>query len=128
MNYEFREDKQTIRNFMQKHYSDERLTMLLAHAQDGKLRFYSCCCLAMTPFVNHGLIEGWCDEPGKCGKYEYFQVTVSRAFNRIGWHRSDDADRTRRRILIPMIRAEMKRREVLKSQTFTDESLTKLYV
>lgn len=36
-------------------YTDERLAMLLAHAQDGKLEFASCCCLVGIPTADHAL-------------------------------------------------------------------------
>jgi hypothetical protein len=44
MNQDLRQWKQALRAFMQQHYTDERLAMLLAHAESGKLSFTSCCC------------------------------------------------------------------------------------
>lgn len=45
--------KKPIREFMQKHYTDERLAQLLAHAQDGKLSYWSCCCFIGIPTAVH---------------------------------------------------------------------------
>jgi hypothetical protein len=110
-----REIKAVIREFMRRAYTDERLAMLLAHAQEGRLRHDSCCCLASLPFVKHTLISGWCRNPPECAQDEQYEVGVSYAFNRlIDFSRTGDDDTdnaARRRILIPMIRAEMQRRD-----------------
>ena len=47
--------KLEIREFMRKHYTDERLAMLLAHARDGKLNFSSCCCFIGIATADHAL-------------------------------------------------------------------------
>ena len=39
MNQQLKEAKQTIRQFLQEHYSNEKLCALLAHAQSGRLAF-----------------------------------------------------------------------------------------
>jgi hypothetical protein len=109
-NQEFKARKAAIRAFFV-HYTDERLAMLLAHAQEGKLRHESCCCFAMAHTVTHGLIEGYCDDPGTCGPYDSYQFEASWNFNRLAKSSDDDADAKRRRILIPMIRAELRRRD-----------------
>jgi hypothetical protein len=55
---------EAIKNFMQDHYTDERLAELLAHAQDGKLAFMSCCCFIGIPIADHALqgdsAMDWC--------------------------------------------------------------------
>lgn len=55
--------KQHIRAFMQAHYTDERLAMLLAHARDGKLSYISCCCFIGIANADHAL-RGRSDEGG----------------------------------------------------------------
>lgn len=55
MNQELRENKQICRAFLQEHYTDERLAMLLAHAEDGKLSYFSCCCFIGTATSDHAL-------------------------------------------------------------------------
>ncbi len=109
------EYKRDIRAFMQAHYTDERLAQLLAHAQDGKLAFDSCCCFIGIATADHplrgqaaaGMILEYLTEP-------HYRAT--RQLN--GWHEAEMAflglgilnNQRRIRILIPMIRAEMKRR------------------
>ncbi len=55
----FKETKQIIRDFMKTNYSDERLAMLLAHAQSGKLAFNSCCCFVGVSTAQHALTSRW---------------------------------------------------------------------
>lgn len=106
-------------------YTDERLAMLLAHAQDGKLAFYSCCCLIGIPTADHPL----CSEMEK----PYHSIAARRtlpnaeaaegAFARLGVDaraadQSDEADDQRARTkLIPLIEAEMERRQRLNEPT-----------
>lgn len=121
MNQNFRGYKQEIRSFMQDNYTDSRLAELLAHAQDGKLAFESCCCFIGVCTADHELHgEGssssdhyivakdldkpryypGSDYPAYMGRaeYAYFQLAYKD-------------DTKRQRILVPMIRAEMKRRD-----------------
>jgi hypothetical protein len=121
MKQEFRERKQAIRNFMAAHYTDERLAMLLAHAQEGRLAFDSCCCFIGVPSAPHALASvGERAEPEPLHHRVYGNPLpgaseAEQAFNELGgafWiERIRDA--RRRRILIPMIKAEMKRRAQL---------------
>jgi hypothetical protein len=115
------ERKQHIRAFMQAHYTDERLAQLLAHAQDGKLAYLSCCCLIGVRSAKHALQgrnNDWNTYSGH-GKMSDTAVPGSGlASNAYAWLCGpiyDDAKR--RRILIPMIRAEMKRRAALAAQS-----------
>jgi hypothetical protein len=111
--------KKSIRAFMQAHYTDERLAQLLCHARDGKLVFWSCCCFIGIPTADHAI--GSCEEhPGLVEHYKLARTLrganeAERAFmNLMGQQRWIDEGNSRRRLLIPMIRAEMKRREKLR--------------
>lgn len=131
----FRERKQAIRGFMQAHYTDARLAELLAHAQDGKLNYVSCCCFIGCATADHALQAGY-------GTFNPMLSTghVGRARKLTGADAAEDAFRgiaitvsnredTRRRILIPMIRAEMKRRATLRGlfeDVFVDQTLAEV--
>ena len=52
--------EQIIANFLRRPedggaYTDHQLAALLAHAEDGKLVHYSCCCLIGIPTADHAL-------------------------------------------------------------------------
>lgn len=107
-----RERKNAIRGFMREHYTDERLAQLLAHAQDGKLTFWSCCCFIGIVTADHRL----------CGSLmqrilaDPDHYLVARRLN--GAYGAEKAfaalphDKLSRiRLLIPIIRAEMRRRD-----------------
>jgi hypothetical protein len=115
MNAEHRARKQAIRAFFI-HYTDERLAMLLAHAQEGKLRHYSCCCFAGIANIQHGLTAGFC--ANSASDPEYLDGGYAASFSYCALANfprfiCEDtvADAKRRRILIPMIRAEQRLRE-----------------
>lgn len=102
-----KEAKTHLRAFMRRHYTDERLAMLLAHAQEGKLHYYSCCCFVGIPTADHALqdtlyashhyLGAVMGLPGAViAQYAFYVLAV------------DDVGR--RRILIPIIKAEMRRR------------------
>ena len=131
-----KQNKQAIREFMQDHYTDERLAMLLAHAQDGKLAYGSCCCFIGIPTVDHPALVG-----------HGFPITLHAAKARLQWPLTAPAaefaffqlapgleshhvasDAKRRRILIPMIRAEMRRRERLALRATLKEELEECFV
>lgn len=108
----FREAKGHIRAYLQSAYSDEKLCALLCHARDGKLVFHSCCCLAGVADANHNL-RGYEDREWG-GHVTIFGMdknkwAVSESYEVIA---PDDA--RRRRILIPMILAEVRRRDRLR--------------
>jgi hypothetical protein len=108
-----KETKNQIRRFMQNYYTDERLSQLLAHAQDGKLAYVSCCCFIGIPTATHELRgQHYMGDVEERSHYDLMAAipeaqAAERAFLELarGHH-----DVERRRILIPMIRAEMKRR------------------
>ena len=119
MNLERKQDKRIIREFLRGYYSDEKLAMLLAHAQSGRLAYFSCCCLVGFPYGDHSA-EGF-----NARSPTRHPITVSKtaegraadaAFYSLGLlgkitEMRDELDSVRRRRLIPMIKAEMKRRE-----------------
>lgn len=116
--------KQVIRNFMRTNYTDERLAMLLAHAKDGKLGFFSCCCFVGVSSATHALRSDINRDLGTHGPLFVSidgGIEASNAYGCLWKHanRRDDyaKDAERRRILIPMIRAEMKRRDSLATST-----------
>lgn len=121
MNLEFRQHKQAIRSFMQLHYSDERLAQLLAHAQSGRLKYSSCCCFVGVATADHTLRtapfffgfrhlnRAWKLVGGRKADHSYFLLDYKRRW----WH--PPSDDKRRRILIPMIRAEIRRRDQFKT-------------
>lgn len=111
--------KKHIRAFMRNHYTDERLAQLLCHARDGKLAYFSCCCFIGIATADHAL-EG--NIGGAYSESEHY-LTAAHLDGALDADRSycwlanvspnnwtQPSDEVRRRILIPMIRAEMKRR------------------
>jgi hypothetical protein len=114
-----RENKQAIRKFMRENYTDERLAMLLAHAQSGRLAFDSCCCFIGIPSAPHALAgagERAQPEPLHHRIYGNKLPDGSRAewaYAELGGPSCHEPTRdiVRRRKIIPMIRAEMRRRE-----------------
>lgn len=113
--------KAAIRYFLQCNYSDERLAMLLAHAQSGRLAYNSCCCFVGVATANHGALASK-------GTPEYGMdlghlsdalalpggVNAELAYRYFGGF--DSSDEVRRRRLIPMIRAEIWRRDRMAQQ------------
>ena len=127
-------------------YTDERLAALLAHAEDGKLSFGSCCCLIGIPTADHALrghtsdFENYLDPHYFVSKYGLpgFSAAVLDAkalpgieavetaflnLSRLapGRRRSPEEDVERRAKLIPLIKAEMRRRESLRAQAEVSE-------
>lgn len=107
------ESKAAIHSFMRENYTDERLAWLLAHAEEGKLAYMSCCCFIGIVTADHALrgYSIW----GAGGNTHYHKALVlpgareaDVAFALLG--KGYNGDAARRRILIPMIRAEMRRR------------------
>lgn len=125
--------KQTIRGFIRQQYTDERLAQILAHAQDGKLNYSSCCCLIGIVTADHAL-----ESRDRCETLNYntgdhfdkaYAIPNSReaeqAFRDIAPQTPEqpyDRNALRRRIVIPMVRAEMKRRSKLAEVSVETES------
>ena len=114
--------KAYIRYFLQRNYSDERLAMLLAHAQSGRLVYESCCCFIGVATANHGALAG----EGEMRHMNHLSdalalpgaVNAELAYRYLPGLTTGqlEADEIRRRRLIPMIRAEIWRRDQLAQQ------------
>lgn len=136
--------KNHIRQFMQSHYSDERLAWLLAHARSGKLVYHSCCCFVGIVNADHALLArggGIVGDhllrarylPGaveaEAAYYKLFLIGLRRKWNETGKVMLMDErcyDTLRRRILIPMVKAEMRRRSRTREAVPTDAPATEL--
>jgi hypothetical protein len=110
------ERKQALRAFMQMHYTDEKLAALLAHARDGKLMYWSCCCFIGLHNAPHAYASSMLS-----GESQHFSIAYSlkggeEANTAYAQLSKNDSDTERRRILIPIIRAEMWRREYARRQ------------
>lgn len=105
-------------------YSDEKLAALLAHAEDGKLSYWSCCCLEGIPAAAHALYV----RDGFCGQHSVGNSDISGDFQNLGRKRDDgtitldevEADELRRKRLIPLIHAEMALREKERQTKFPE--------
>lgn len=114
-------ETENIVKFLQTAYSDERLAALLAHAQDGKLAFYSCCCMAGGATADHplkGTIREYAEQPHYVRAMELpFAYEAEREFCFLAddtCTSSEQADAMRRVKIQPLIIAEQERREKLK--------------
>jgi hypothetical protein len=116
-------NEQTLSNFMRLHYSDIALAALLAHAEDGKLFFDSCCCFIGIPLAiaAGAVLHGRCGAEDDCNGPQW----ANRA--RLAMPSADAAedaflelgvfDDRRRELIIPLIHAEMERRERSRSES-----------
>jgi hypothetical protein len=112
--------KKAIRAFFP-NYTTERLAAYLAHAQDGKVFYTSCCCFVGGATADHAL-QGRCDT----NDYTHYRAAkllpgadrAEAAFFDLGrpqykYPIAPDSlkdDFQRRRVLIPMMKAELRRR------------------
>ena len=124
MNQLLQDAKRAIRSFWP-NYSDERLAWLLAHARSSKLSYFSCCCLIGVATADHALQDEY-DKHGdhiELARGLTFAHEAEDGFNLLGtsglpFDSPDyNNDSVRRRRLIPMIKAEMKRREMLSTSS-----------
>jgi len=120
MNNRLGELKKGIRAFFP-NYTTERLAAYLAHAQDGKVFYSSCCCFVGGATADHAL-RGRCDT-NDYGHYQaarnlpgadraeaaFFDLGRPQYKHPIGTDGVKD-EAQRRRVLIPMIKAELRRR------------------
>jgi len=125
---QFKQYKQDMRAYLRTAYTDERLAMLLAHAQSGQLSYTSCCCFIGVATANHALRGRGLNHPDIQHFHDAYAHPKAGAamvgFAGIGYRGAFfDNDETRRRIVIPMIRAEMKRREMAKVAVEQKEEL-----
>lgn len=119
-------NEEVISEYLRSAYTDERLVMLSAHAEDGKLAFNSCCCLIGIPTVSHALM----------GKYDVCPEGRRHTNNARGAEgsladRAEDAfcalaynDVDRRARIIPLIKAEIARREAERAAVQTGAELS----
>ena len=126
-----RKVKQPIRLFLQSYYTDQDLAMAYAHAKEGKLAFMSCCCLIGIPTADHAL-KGWA-LAGAAPHYWRAKelpgaILAEDAFGCLGSVDFRNVDVSRRKRLIPMLRAEMRRRERLRQEQEQQEQTSNLVV
>lgn len=111
-----------IVNFMRENYSDERLSWLLAHAEDGKLAYRSCCCFIGIVTADHELATyrpgPWTEEHLKAARWLPHAIDAEYEFSRLGdkFMEVDKQDAARRATIIPLIEAEIARRDALKRE------------
>lgn len=108
-----KQNKAAIRTFLRQGYTDERLVMLLAHAQSGRLVYQSCCCLIGVSTADHPLrgkmtIDEIDDTPHYNSKDldSPAALLAERSYAALAPINSE-----RRRILIPIVSAEIRRRD-----------------
>lgn len=116
---EIKSNEQILTEYMQNHYSDEKLAALLAHAEDDKLSYLSCCCFVGIPTADHALQGKLEDTSGEYPSLHMFRarqtpegLLADAAYCALG-----SLDEDRRAKLIPLIKQEMKRRDDLKSES-----------
>src|SRR6185312_16957066 len=105
---------ENIVKFIRANYSDERLAALIAHCEDGKLIYGSCCCLIGSANADHALSAEWIT----AGKTHYddarllpYAIAAEREFYNLGFGTDhDDYHSARRERLLPILYAERDRR------------------
>src|SRR5688572_8069285 len=107
-------NEEIITGYMRKCYSDEKLAALLAHTEDGKLVYVSCCCFAGFPDARHAY-QADALSAGSHGPF-YFQIDPSRDVVSLAFHDLGANNETRREALLPLIKLEIARRESLPSE------------
>lgn len=133
---------ENIKLFLQQYYTDEQLAALLAHCQDGKFSFHSCCCLIGIPTADHALV-GECNGgiadthywkmKGRCVSYEPIligKVNSTRMvvdYSSIIYKAENELfllcdDSVRRAVLIRLVQEEQQSREALKKEPSWAES------
>ncbi len=127
------ERKQYIRAFMRAHYTDERLAQLLAHAEDEKLSYTSCCCFIGIVTADHALRSDHRASMWDAGPQDHYRRAQKldferRAENAYQGLASLEGDPKRRRILIPIIRAEMRRRALTRQEVGADARVSNVEV
>jgi hypothetical protein len=93
--------------------SSEQLATLRAHCEDGKLAYYSCCCLIGAPNADHALtgVGEYCGNQYEAPAHIVaarelpFARLAEDEFRLLG------SDEERRAILLPLIFAEQESRE-----------------
>ncbi len=123
---------ENIKKFLQTAYSDEKLAVLLAHAQDGKLKFLSCCCFVGLVTADHAL----CDETYIWSASSHYAKAITLTGALLAMHEfgqlahphsllgPEQWDEDRRTHLIPLILDEMERRAAIHLGIETEKELT----
>ena len=109
--------EETLTNFMRRHYSDERLAMLLAHAEDGRLVYQSCCCFIGVATADHAL-QGKLDAGAAPKQSHYVKATeldgaraAEIAFFELTWPDGHSANKSGLATVTRLIRDEVARRD-----------------
>lgn len=105
-----REQKVALRFFLQQ-YPDDKLAALLAHAQDGKLAYHCCCCFIGVINAPHALQTSGSFLPQEGPVHHNEARLLPGGFEAEMAFRGLGNDSDRRRLIIPLIRAEFWRRE-----------------
>lgn len=123
--------KRAVRLFLRTAYSDERLLWLLVHARSGKLSYRSCCCLVGIVTADHALQEKMASAELDRSHYVFAKTFLGADEAELAYYYLGHigrpwllcgADAQRRHRLIPMIRAEMRRRERQRAQREAEEA------
>lgn len=126
MNQKLRKNKTIIREFLGRAYIDSDIAAVLDHARAGLFSYTSCCCLAGFPTRQHApqAIGGFKKEDGEATYHDYYPgigaVYAAIAYSWLGerdlGHANnggiDAEDALRRRIIVPMLMAEIRRRRM----------------
>ena len=142
MDQQLKKAKQTIRAFLAAHYSDERLAWLLAHARARALSYHSCCCLigvatadhALRPHLQTDAIHPCNPESSHlfAARTLSFAAVAEDGFEALGYVATVDApggeawkrqDEIRRRRVVPIILAEIRRRERVRAASAEKEEV-----
>lgn len=109
-----------IIKYLQAAYSDQNLSDLLAHAESGRLAYRSCCCFIGIPTAKHALrgymTEFEAGEPLGMEFHHHGLARLSSATARLAEAEFMNLGRTdaaRREAIIPLVKAEMDRRQAL---------------
>jgi hypothetical protein len=118
---------------MRNHYTDQQLAALLAHVRDGKFNYSSCCCFVGCVTADHALQTIDRSDMYLQGKHLNTARELSGAndadvsvlmMGNGGDKVSGNASRSR--ILVPMIRAEFRRRERIRQQAEWKQELVEV--
>lgn len=131
-------NEQIISEFLKTEYTDAKLIELLDGAESGVLSFYSCCCLRGLPTAKHKIMGTNAagvtlsqlrspishGDPIVCSEA---YLEADRAYYRLGEPIATDGledDMRRRERVIPLIKAEILRREQERSPSLSESQVT----
>lgn len=123
-----KEQRKVVRAFMQQHYTDGMLAALLAHMRDGKFSFFSCCCFIGIPTADHPL-----QSRSMYGAAQHYHRAhrlrgasqAEDALAKVAEANNDDETMGQRdarvyTFLLPIVRAEMRRRDRVSQLTIAE--------